>query len=69
VFLQEGAILPGQRVIIFDDLIATGGTAKAAVELVRRAGAIVEESLFIVEIAELKGKEKIGVKSYSALVY
>jgi len=61
--------LPGQRVIIFDDLIATGGTAKAAVELVRRAGAIVEESLFIVEIAELKGKEKIGVKSYSALVY
>jgi adenine phosphoribosyltransferase len=56
-------------VIIFDDLIATGGTASAAVELIKSVGAEVVEALFIVEIAELKGKDKIGAKSYSVLSY
>ena len=67
--LQEGVILPGQRVLIFDDLIATGGTARAAVELVTKVGATVAECIFIAEIAELKGKDKIGAETYSVLVY
>lgn len=54
------AILPGQRVLLVDDLIATGGTAMAAVQLLREQGAIVDQALFIVDLPELGGAHKLA---------
>ncbi|HTN13231.1 MAG TPA: adenine phosphoribosyltransferase [Sphingomonadaceae bacterium] len=48
-------IQPGERIIIVDDLIATGGTALAATQLLRQAGAIVDRALFVIDLPELGG--------------
>jgi adenine phosphoribosyltransferase len=53
------AIEPGERVILVDDLIATGGTAEAAVKLMRNMGAQVLAACFIIDLPELGGAEKI----------
>lgn len=55
------AILPGQRVLLVDDLLATGGTAMAATQLLRDQGAIVEQALFIVDLPDLGGAQKLAV--------
>ncbi|CAG8769745.1 29640_t:CDS:2, partial [Racocetra persica] len=51
--MQEGAIKPGQNVIIVDDLIATGGTAAAAGQLVEKSGGKLLEYIFLIELADL----------------
>jgi len=56
-------------VILFDDLIATGGTAIASVDLIEKIGGNVLEFIFIAEIAALKGCEKLKCSSYSVLKY
>ena len=53
--LDPGAIRPGERVLLVDDLIATGGTALAGVQLLRQAGATVEHALFVIDLPELGG--------------
>lgn len=53
------AINAGQRVVIVDDLIATGGTALAAAELLRKAGAVVEQALFVIDLPELGGADRL----------
>jgi len=53
--VDPGAIHAGQRVIIIDDLIATGGTATAAVKLLRSAGAQVDQALFVIDLPDLGG--------------
>jgi adenine phosphoribosyltransferase len=53
--IHEGACLPGHRVLLVDDLIATGGTALATVQLLRRAGAGVPAALFVIDLPELGG--------------
>ncbi|XP_052139349.1 adenine phosphoribosyltransferase 1-like [Oryza glaberrima] len=58
--MQIGAVEPNDRAIIVDDLIATGGTLCAAVKLLERAGAEVVECSCVVELQELKGREKLG---------
>lgn len=64
------AVSQGDRVLLVDDLLATGGTMQAACELIERAGGQVAECCFLIELAELKGKEKLkGYKTFSALVY
>ena len=55
--IHKDAIKPGQRVVIVDDLLATGGTAKAAVHLVEKMGGKVECFAFVIELADLKGRE------------
>ena len=55
----QDAIAQGERVVIVDDLIATGGTMEAAVKLVRQLGGDIVECAFIVELPDLKGREKI----------
>lgn len=52
-------ISAGQRVVIVDDLIATGGTALAAAELLRQAGAVVEQALFVIDLPELGGADRL----------
>ncbi|MBN8944281.1 MAG: adenine phosphoribosyltransferase [Rhizobiales bacterium] len=53
------AVKPGERVILVDDLIATGGTAEGAVKLLRQAGAVIEAACFIVDLPELGGADKL----------
>ena len=57
--IDPTAIAPGQRVVIVDDLIATGGTALAAAELLRQAGATVEQALFVIDLPDLGGAERL----------
>ena len=59
VEMHEDAIEKGDKVLIVDDLIATGGTVKAATELVEKLGGEVAECAFVVELPDLKGREKI----------
>jgi len=54
--IHKDAIKPGQRVVIIDDLLATGGTAKAAIQLVEKSGGIVERCIFIIELCDLNGR-------------
>lgn len=70
--LHTDAFEPGDRVLIVDDLLATGGTATAAVELVQKLQGQVIGVAFLVELAFLKGRmrlEKAGVKLFSLLQY
>ena len=68
--LHEDAVQKGQRVLLCDDLLATGGTAAAAVELVRSLGGIVTGATFAVELNFLKGRERLpGLDVFSLLRY
>lgn len=67
VEVQEGAIRPGQRVVILDDLLATGGTLQASIELVRKVGGTVAGSACIMELAFLNGRAALDIP-FSALV-
>lgn len=58
--IHQDAIAPGMRVLIVDDLIATGGTAKAVAEMVEKMGAIVIGLDFVVELTSLHGREKLA---------
>ena len=60
--VDPGAVSKGQRVLILDDLIATGGTALAATQLLRSAGASVEHALFVIDLPDLAGADKLRAK-------
>ncbi len=68
VEIHHDAISKGERVVIVDDLIATGGTIVAAINLVERLGGEVVECAFVVELIDLKGREKIVDNKIFALV-
>jgi adenine phosphoribosyltransferase len=57
--MHEDAIAPGEKVILVDDLIATGGTAEAAAKLIRKIGANVVAACFIIDLPELGGAQKL----------
>jgi adenine phosphoribosyltransferase len=57
--VHEDAIAPGERVILVDDLIATGGTAEGAVNLMRKLGAVVVAACFVIDLPELGGAQKL----------
>ena len=57
--IHEDAIRPGEQVFVIDDLLATGGTAKAGCELVESLGGVVRKILFLVELPELGGRKKL----------
>lgn len=57
--IDPGAVRRGQRVVIVDDLVATGGTALTAAQLFRQAGAVVEVALFVIDLPALGGAERL----------
>jgi len=57
--MDPSAVSHGEKVAIVDDLIATGGTALASVELLRQAGALVENALFVIDLPDLGGSERL----------
>jgi adenine phosphoribosyltransferase len=63
--MHVDAVAAGDRVILVDDLIATGGTAEGAVKLLRQMGAVVEAACFIVDLPELGGADKLRAMSVS----
>lgn len=67
VELQADAISPGQRVVILDDLLATGGTMAAGISLLRQAGAVVPAAAALIELSFLEGRRKLDVP-FEALV-
>ena len=68
--MHEDAIKPGEKVIIVDDLLATGGTADAAIKLVEQLGGEVVGCGFVIELEDLKGREKLaGYDVFSLLKY
>jgi adenine phosphoribosyltransferase len=66
--IQSNAIQKDQKVLICDDLLATGGTAKAAADLVEKIGGKVTGFAFIVELSDLKGSDLIKNHRYESLV-
>jgi adenine phosphoribosyltransferase len=60
--MHVGHVRPGQKVLLVDDLIATGGTALAGIELITQGGGLVEQALFIVDLPELGGAAKLRDK-------
>ena len=70
IAMQEGAISKGEKVLLVDDLLATGGTAKAALGLIRLLGGEVAELLFVAELVGLGGRDRLsGEKIRSVLTY
>ena len=68
--MHRDAIDNGQRVLIVDDLLATGGTARATVDLVKGIGGVVEGIAFLIELAALNGRSKLqGEKIHAVLQY
>ncbi len=67
VEMHVDAVARGQRVLIVDDLIATGGTAAAAVQLVRQAEAEVVGCAFLIELAALGGRARVGAPCHAVL--
>ena len=66
--IQKDAIEKGQKVIICDDLLATGGTAKASAKLVEKVGGIISGFAFIIELTELKGTKLVSNYNCKSLV-
>lgn len=70
--IHEDALPPGARVLIVDDLLATGGTVSATLDLVRRLGGEVVEAAFLVELSFLGGRARVaelGLEIYPILTY
>ncbi len=67
--VQHDAISSGQRVVVVDDLVATGGTMQAAIDLVQRQGGAVAAAACIIELAFLNGRRRLNVPLTSMVVY
>ena len=66
--IDVDAIKPGQKVVIVDDLVATGGSAEAAAKLVEKLGGQVVKMIFVMELAGLKGREKLKDYDVESLI-
>ncbi|HBM01402.1 adenine phosphoribosyltransferase [Roseburia sp. AF12-17LB] len=68
--MHKDSIKPGQKVVLVDDLIATGGTIEAAIKLVEQLGGEVVKVIFLMELAGLKGRERLkGYDVASVITY
>ena len=68
--IHNDAIMPGQSILLVDDLIATGGSSLAAIKLIESLGGKISEVAFIIDLPELKGKEKLnGYNTFSLIQF
>ncbi len=68
VEMHTDSIKPGQKVVLIDDLIATGGTIEASIKMIERLGGEVVKVLFLIELAGLKGRERLAGYDVSSLI-
>ncbi len=66
--IHADAIQPGQKVVVVDDLLATGGTSKAIIELIEEMGGEVVKLVYLIELDSLKGKEQLGNHSIESII-
>ena len=70
VEMHKDSIKPGQKVVVVDDLIATGGTIEASIQMIEELGGEVVKVIFLMELAGLKGRERLkGYDVDSIIVY
>ena len=69
VEIQADAVKPGQRVVVLDDLLATGGTMAASIKLLRLCGADVVAAGFLIELTFLGGRDKLGIPAEALMQY
>ncbi len=69
IAIQDGAVQSGQRVVVLDDLLATGGTMAATIDLLRRVGADVRGAAFLIELSFLNGRQRLDVPCSSLMTY
>lgn len=68
--IHKDAFKPGARVLVLDDLLATGGTARAIIDLVKRLGGRIAGVCFLIELTDLRGRRKLkGYPAYSLIKY
>jgi len=68
--MQEDAVKPGQKVLVVDDLMATGGTLAATIKLIEKLGGIVVGTAFLIELTDLHGRDKIkGYDMFTLMQY
>ncbi|NQY66187.1 MAG: adenine phosphoribosyltransferase [Flavobacteriales bacterium] len=70
--IHTDAVEPGQKILVIDDLLATGGTSLAAAELITNNGGKIEEIAFVIELPEIGGRKKLeqkGFKTYSIVEF
>ncbi len=70
--IHKDAIVPGDRILIIDDLLATGGTVEAAVKLIQRCGGIVNQAAFVISLPDLGGEARLrsaGVEPLSLIQF
>ena len=66
--MHKDSIVPGQRAILVDDLIATGGTVEACISLIEQLGGEVVKIIFLMELAGLKGRDKLGKYDVASVI-
>jgi adenine phosphoribosyltransferase len=67
--IQADAVSPGQRVVVVDDLLATGGTMAAGVSLLRQVGATVPAAAALIELTFLDGRKRLDVPVATVIAY
>ena len=70
--MHADAVRPGEKVLLIDDLIATGGTAEAAIELLRRSGAALTAAAFVIDLPDLGGADRLrrrGVQVHTLVAF
>lgn len=67
--IQADAVEPGQRIVVVDDLLATGGTMAAGIALLRKVGAVVPAAAALIELSFLRGRERLDVPCESLVTY
>ncbi|MBR4163844.1 MAG: adenine phosphoribosyltransferase, partial [Solobacterium sp.] len=68
LFMHKDAVKPGQRVVIVDDLLATGGTCQAAIKMIEQLGGIVAGIAFVIELDGLDGRKNLEGQTVLALM-
>jgi adenine phosphoribosyltransferase len=66
--MHVDALKPGEKVMLVDDLLATGGTMEAAAKLVEKSGAVVEQISFVIELKSLNGRDKLAGYNITSLI-